>query len=132
MKEPLIAMLAFICALFAFAFCARMYAVLTRRISLDHYKIFAHQNEPDYLVRITNNLNNQFQLPVLFICAGVVVVVLKMDEQYLVFNAWAFVACRVAHSIIHLTFNAVLARSAIFAAGLYFLCNIWYQIYLRI
>ena len=39
--------------------------------------------------------------------------------------AWAYVACRALHSLIHLTYNNVLHRLAAFAAGNVVLLVIW-------
>ncbi len=132
MKEPLIAMLALICLLYLNAFIARMYSVMSGRVSLGHYRIFSENTEPEYVTKSTNNLNNQFQLPVLFVCACIFAILLKIEPPNLIFNAWVFVICRVAHSVVHLTVNIVLLRSIVFGAGLYFLSGIWYQIYLQI
>jgi hypothetical protein len=132
MKEPLIAMLVLIFSMYIIAFGARMYSVIAGTISLDHYKLFSGKTEPEYVTKAINNLNNQFQLPVIFFCACVLALALKIESPNLIFNAWAFVICRVTHSLVHLTVNIVLLRAAVFGIGLYFLCSIWLQIYSQI
>ncbi len=132
MKEPLIAMLALIVLMFIAAFCVRMYSVIRGNVTLNHYKTFSEKTEPEYVTKTINNLNNQFQLPLLFVCACVLAISLRIETPGLIFNAWAFVVCRMAHSLVHITVNIVLLRAAVFAVGLYFLASIWHQIYLQI
>lgn len=132
MKEPLMAMLALIVLMFVAAFCVRMYSVIAGKVTLAHYKIFSDKTEPEYVTKVTNNLNNQFQLPLLFVCACVLAISLKLETPGLIFSAWAFVICRLVHSLVHTTVNIVLLRSIVFAVGFYFLASIWHQIYLQI
>ncbi|MES2823609.1 MAG: MAPEG family protein [Pseudomonadota bacterium] len=131
MKEPLIVMLGLILLMFVAAFCVRMYSVIIGKVTLNHYKTFSEKTEPEYVTKTINNLNNQFQLPLLFVCACVLAIALKIETPGVIFNAWAFVICRVAHSIVHITVNIVLLRSVVFAVGFYFLASIWHQIYLQ-
>jgi hypothetical protein len=132
MKEPLIAMLSLILVMFVAAFCVRMYSVIVGKVRLDHYKTFSEKTEPEYVTKTTNNLNNQFQLPLLFVSACVLAISLKLETPALIFNAWSFVICRLAHSLVHLTVNIVLLRSIVFSIGFFFLGNIWYQLYSQI
>ncbi len=72
---------------------------------------------PDNVLKASNNLANQFQLPVLFyvLCLiffasnGVSVLVLAL--------AWTFVVSRLVHSYVHITTNYVPHRMRIFILG---------------
>lgn len=46
--------------------------------------------------------------------------------------AWAYVACRALHSLIHLTYNNVVHRLATFAASNLVLLAIWIRVVLAI
>jgi hypothetical protein len=46
--------------------------------------------------------------------------------------AWAYVACRALHSLIHLTYNNVFHRLAAFAAGYVVLLAIWIRLVLAV
>jgi hypothetical protein len=46
--------------------------------------------------------------------------------------AWAYVACRALHSLIHLTYNNVLHRLAAFAASNVVLLVIWIRLVLAV
>jgi hypothetical protein len=58
----------------------------------------------------SDNLKNLFELPVLFYALTLLLYVTnRVDEVYVV-AAWVFVVFRFAHSLVHCTFNRVLAR----------------------
>ncbi|MFO1368852.1 MAG: MAPEG family protein [Marinagarivorans sp.] len=132
MKEPLILMLCLMALMFVVAFVCRLWSVFFSGITLAHYELFNLDTEPAYVTRTTNNLNNQFQLPLVFIAACILSFNLKHESEALIFNAWGFVTSRALHSLVHIMFNRVLVRSAIFGAGLFFLIRIWFELLAKI
>jgi hypothetical protein len=58
----------------------------------------------------SDNLKNLFELPVLFYALGLLLFVTNRVDEVYVAAAWVFVAGRVAHSIVHCTFNRVIVR----------------------
>jgi hypothetical protein len=58
----------------------------------------------------SDNLKNLFELPVLFYALVLLLLVTERVDDTYVAAAWVFVAFRVAHSIVHCTFNRVLVR----------------------
>jgi hypothetical protein len=65
----------------------------------------------------SDNLKNLFELPVLFYALALLLYVTdRVDGTYVV-AAWAFVAFRFAHSLVHCTFNRVLVRFYCYLAG---------------
>lgn len=131
MKEPLLLLLILIASMFVVAFVCRMWAVKFGSVKLSHYEIFNVSSEPGYVTKTTNNLNNLFQLPLLFIAACVLAINLNYTSEMLVFNAWGFVVSRYVHTLVHITFNKVLIRSLAFGIGLYFLIVIWVELLSR-
>ena len=73
----------------------------------------------------TRNFNNLFEVPTLFYAGGAVYLVLDQAGQLPIISAWIFVAARVMHSIIHLSYNNVLHRLVIFAIGNLSVLVIW-------
>jgi hypothetical protein len=71
------------------------------------------------------NLMNLLELPMLFyvVCLGFYVTA-KVDA-FAVYMAWAFVALRAAHSVVHLTYNNVFHRLAAYAAAAFVLFALW-------
>ena len=58
----------------------------------------------------SDNLKNLFEIPVLFYALVLFLFATKQVDSLYVGAAWLFVAFRVAHSIVHCTFNYVLLR----------------------
>lgn len=60
------------------------------------------------------NYNHQFEMPVLFfvLCLGAMVT--GLGDALTVQLAWAYVALRLVHHVIHVTYNKVMHRFAVF------------------
>ena len=61
------------------------------------------------------NYNHQFEAPVLFyvLCLGAMIT--GLGNEMTVALAWAYVASRVLHTLIHATYNRVMHRFAVFS-----------------
>ena len=75
--------------------------------------------------RAADNFSNLFELPVLFYVALVVAAQIGMVDGVSLALSWAFVALRVAHSWIHVTYNRVMHRFAVYVAGGMVLWLLW-------
>ena len=83
--------------------------------------------------RLANrNYMNLFELPVLFYVGCLVAVVANAETSRLVALAWAYVAFRVVHSVIHVTYNHVMHRFAVFVASNVVLVVLWVMLALAI
>lgn len=84
-----------------------------------------NRDEPTESLFIRNNLENQFELPMLFypvvlalyVTSGVNVVTLTL--------AWLFVVSRYVHASIHVTTNRIRHRRPAFIAGFVCLAALW-------
>ena len=121
-------MLGLMASMYVVTFVYRMWAVKFRGVQLAHYELFNLSQQPTFVTRATNNLNNLFQLPPIFIGACILAIALNYNSQSLIFNAWGFVAARLIHTLVHITINRVLIRSSIFTLGFYFLVSIWVEL----
>lgn len=72
---------------------------------------------PDSVVKINNNIRNQFELPVLFYVACFVIMATNGAGAPAQVLAWLFVATRALHAFVHTTTNVVPVRRALFQAG---------------
>lgn len=72
---------------------------------------------PDYVLKFSNNIGNQFQTPVLFYALVFVLWALKAVDVYTLSLAWAFVATRIVHVIVHTGVNYLPVRKRIFTLG---------------
>ena len=68
---------------------------------------------------------NLLELPLLFYVAMLLAQITATGSPLLVGLAWAYVALRVVHSLIHITYNDVLHRFLAFAASNFVLLGIW-------
>ena len=64
-----------------------------------------------------NNFKNLFELPVLFYVLCLYLYVTNSVDALYVNAAWAFFAFRVAHSVVHCTYNRVIHRFALYCLG---------------
>ena len=71
------------------------------------------------------NYMNLLELPVLFYVACLTLYVTGTSTTLALVLAWAFVALRIVHSAIHLTYNNVMHRLAAFAASATVLVALW-------
>jgi hypothetical protein len=62
----------------------------------------------------SDNLKNLFEMPVLFYALVLFLVSTQRVDHWYLAAAWAFVAFRIAHSIVHCTFNLVLLRFSLY------------------
>lgn len=72
---------------------------------------------PDNVLKVSNNLRNQFQLPVLFFTLCLVFFSLNAITTVVLSLAWAFVISRIIHAWIHMGSNYVPARFRVFLFG---------------
>jgi hypothetical protein len=75
------------------------------------------------------NFMNLLEMPVLFYVACVAVYVTRTADAALLVLAWLYVALRIAHSLVHLTYNRVLHRLGFYAASAVVLAAIWIRFF---
>ncbi len=72
---------------------------------------------PGYARYPSENYKNLFELPVLFFVLSFCALITGLGGTMMVTLAWIFVATRVAHSLIHCTYNNVMHRFLVFLLG---------------
>lgn len=72
-----------------------------------------------------DNFRNLFEMPVLFYFALAVAAISGQTGPLVVGLAWAYVAARIAHSVIQCTYNRVMHRFRAFAASVFVLLALW-------
>ena len=81
---------------------------------------------------LSNNFDNQFQLPVLFYVAALLVLWNGGAGWVEVVMAWLFVALRYGHAAVHVSTNRVQQRFALYTAGLVVLGLLWVWLVLKL
>lgn len=80
--------------------------------------------------RLANrNLMNLLEMPVLFYVACLTAYVTQSVDGFLVAMAWFYVALRLAHSVVHLSYNNVFHRLAAYAASNAALLVLWIALF---
>ena len=72
---------------------------------------------PESVLKINNNISNQFEVPVLFYVLTIILWLTNTVNIYIHVLAWAFVASRLLHAFIHVGSNYVPLRRKVFMFG---------------
>ena len=108
---PMLAQIGWTFLLYAWLTVARQRAV--RRGEVE-YGSFARGEEPHEVARITRNLANQFELPIIFYAVVVLLVATHSVTLTDVVAAWVFVAGRVIHTLVQTLTDNVPLRGQVF------------------
>ena len=109
---PMLAQIGWTFVLYVWLTIARSRAVARGEVK---YAAFAlGRNEPADVARITRNLANQFELPVIFYAVVVLLVVIGRVSAIDVLAAWVFVAGRVVHTLVQTLTDDVPLRGRVF------------------
>jgi len=89
-----------------------------KRGDVDRVKAALHNDAwPDNVLKVSNNIRNQFETPVLFFVLTLVFFSLKSVDVWVLALSSAFVLSRIVHSYIHVTSNYVPRRRWVFMVG---------------
>jgi hypothetical protein len=104
---------------------ARFKAAREVRLKASDFAVGESENVPPETRLPNRNYMNLLELPVLFYVACIVLYVTAKVDAVALGLAWAFVALRIAHSAVHLTYNRVPHRFRIFALSVVVLLALW-------
>ena len=108
---PMLAQIGWTLLLYAWLTVARKRAVEGGEVA---YGDFARHDEPHHVARITYNLANQFELPVIFYALVVLLIALNKVTVIDIVAAWIFVAGRVVHTLVQTLTDNVSLRGQVF------------------
>jgi len=112
---PVLAQIGWTFFLYAWLTWARQQAVKRGKIGYSAF-LLGH-GEPLEVARITRNLGNQFELPVLFYAVVGLLVAFRAVGTIDLVAAWAFFVGRVVHSMVQTLTTDVLLRGRVFLIG---------------
>lgn len=107
----------------------RFAAAATGRVRRDDFKYGESPNVPGSVSIPNRNYMNLLEAPILFYVICLIALYAGGATKAFVNVAWVYVALRALHSIIHLTYNAVLHRLAVFALSNVVLTAMWVMYY---
>lgn len=105
----------------------RVGGLASGRFPPTYYKLFRESNdeEPDIVRAISRNYHNLLELPILFYAGCLLAYSANLVSPFLITLAWVFVALRVVHTAIHVTYNRVKHRAAVFITSFFVLAGFW-------
>lgn len=129
---PMAVLMALTFLMLSLLLALRVKAVRLRKVSPRYFKLNKGGELPDNLIAVSQNYSNLLELPVLFYTVCVVAIVLNQSAEYFVIHAWVYVALRYIHSYIHITYNHILHRLAIFGMSCFVLISMWVKVILLV
>jgi hypothetical protein len=109
---PMLAQIGWTFGLYAWLTVARTRAVTRGEVEYSCFVL--GREEPREVARITRNLANQFELPVIFYAVVILLVALGRATTLDVVAAWVFVAGRVVHTLVQTLTDDVKLRGRVF------------------
>ena len=83
-------------------------------------------------VQAADNFKNLFEVPVVFYALCAIALAVSHVPAWLAFGAWLFVFLRVAHSVIHCTYNKVMHRFPVFMLGFVVVVALWVNFFVTL
>jgi hypothetical protein len=115
-------------ALAAWTFLVLMRLAVVRysgQLRPSDYVLGASEREPVKARLANRNYQNLLELPVLFYVVCLLLYIGKTASPTAISLAWAYVALRMLHSLVHLSYNNVMHRFAFFALSNACLLALW-------
>jgi len=109
----------------------RKQAVTNKEVSGAYFKTYSGENLPDDLVVIARHFDNQFQVPLLFMVTGSLLLTFVHLPAWVAVLSWVFVLSRVVHTKIHLGGNQPLNRAKAYMLGWLVVFVFWIKIILN-
>jgi hypothetical protein len=123
--QPVFALAAWtVCVLLLLAF-RRVSTGLATKLSPTEYALGESPKVPAAVMLANRNYMNLLELPVLFYVGCLTAFATGAGTPALLTLAWAYVGLRVLHSLIHVSYNWVMHRFAVFAASNFVLAFFW-------
>ena len=130
---PVLAQVALTFLVWITLYRTRIAAVKAKRIRVQS---LANKREAQELLKEvagpSDNFSNLFELPVLFYVAAIVIHITGLASWLFFGLLTLFVVLRAVHSVIHATYNKVMHRFYVYAAGASVLWAIWLLIAIRL
>lgn len=105
---------------------------LTSRLHPREFALGESSAVPPAVSLPNRNFMNLMEVPVLFYVVTLTYFVTQRADTTALTLAWLFVAARIAHSFVHLTYNKVLHRLGFFAIANFILGALWVLLLMRL
>jgi hypothetical protein len=129
---PVVALVALTFAVMVRMYRVRVGAARAGRVRVRDFKLGESADVPADVALPNRNFMNLLEMPMLFYVACIVFYVTATVDVVALILAWLYVAARVAHSVVHLTYNNVLHRLTAFGASSVALLALWAVLAVRL
>lgn len=125
MLYPMFAMVVLTFIIFSINFYWRVESVRSRKVHIRYYRLQQDDNVPPHIVAGGRQMSHLFETPVLFYVACALAIILGLEGAVMIGLAWAYVAARIVHAVIHMTYNNVIHRLVAFQVSFILLLVMW-------
>lgn len=101
------------------------------RVTAEDFRFGESPTVPSHVSIPNRNYMNLLEPPTLFFAVCLMFYVTQRVDLVALATAWTFVGLRVAHSVVHLTYNNVMHRLSAFAAGDVVLGVLWVMFFIK-
>ena len=122
---PAIALVALTAIVWVRLYVDRIGELRRRRIDPQSLATSAMAGQALQKVQAADNFRNLFEVPVLFYALCALLATAQNVSSFFVVGAWLYVALRRIHSFIHLTYNRVMHRFAVYVSSTLVLFVLW-------
>ncbi|MDE2090809.1 MAG: MAPEG family protein [Gammaproteobacteria bacterium] len=122
---PMVALVTWTFIIMLYMAYKRWSAGFAGRLKRGEFKVGESTDVPVDVRLAGRNFSNLFEMPVLFYVLCLAVYMAHNVTESLVAMAWMYVALRVMHSLIHVTYNKILHRFSVYALSNFLLLVMW-------
>ncbi len=122
---PLMALVAWSFAIMLFMAYKRWSAGFAGRLKRGEYKVGESAEVPADVRLPGRNFRNLFEMPVLFYVLCLALYMTHNVSEAPLVLAWIYVALRIVHSLIHVTYNKIMHRFFVYALSSFLLLAMW-------
>jgi len=128
---PSLALILWIFIVLVIVFLRRKTALSSKQVRMADVAL-STDAYPEQARLAANNFSNQFETPVIFFALIMLAMEVGAASYFMAALAWAYVATRVAHTLVHVGTNDLKLRAAIFAVGVAILFGMWVGVVLAV
>ncbi len=129
---PMFALVLLTATVLGVLFRRRVASVQAGSVPAAYYKVYEGSVEPAQVRQTSRHFVNLFESPVLFYAACLTALAVGHASAPMQLLAWAYVACRVVHAIVHLGNNRLRPRIGVYFFSWLVLLIMWGYLALQV
>jgi hypothetical protein len=106
----------------------RVAAVVRNELPNQYFELFKGAEPSELIKKTGNHLRNLMEVPPLFYIVSLTIMFAGRADTFFLLLAWSYVGLRIAHGLVHLTFNKVPPRFFLFFMSNLVLLVMWLRL----